>query len=234
MGILTRGVPGIARRDADRELPRQPEGRRRALPRPRADPRPRGRDAPPRVTALRRLSSTALGRAPTGTASRCAGVDGCAARRARRSPSSAPTARASPRCCACWPACCARTPGPSRVLGEQLPKRGWAVRGRVGCSPTTRCSTATSASGRTCATTRACTASPPRASRSCSERSACSAAADDPVRTLSRGMVQRAAVCPRRAARPRAAAARRAARQPRPRRGRPLGRCSAAPGARAS
>ena len=42
-----------------------------------------------------------------------------AARRARRSSSSAPTAPASRRCCACSPRCCARTAGTARVLGQR-------------------------------------------------------------------------------------------------------------------
>ena len=43
LGILTRGIAGIARGDADRQLPRQPEGGRAALPRDRARARARGR-----------------------------------------------------------------------------------------------------------------------------------------------------------------------------------------------
>ena len=54
-----------------------------------------------------------------------------------------------------------------------------------------------------------------RASRSCSRASSMERRADEPVRSLSRGMVQRRRRLPRRAARPRAPAARRAAREPR-------------------
>ena len=45
MGILARGVAGIAAPHADRQLPGQPEGDRRAVPGARADAAPRRRDA---------------------------------------------------------------------------------------------------------------------------------------------------------------------------------------------
>ena len=40
-----------------------------------------------------------------------------------------PNGAGSRRCCACWPRCCARM-GSARVLGHELPGDGWAVRGR--------------------------------------------------------------------------------------------------------
>ena len=52
--------------------------------------------------------------------------------RARRSSSSAPTAPASRRCCACSRRCCARTPAPRASSAATLPDEGWAVRGRIG------------------------------------------------------------------------------------------------------
>ena len=51
MGILTRGVSGHRRPDADRQLPRLPEGDRPALPGARADARARGAHAARRLVA---------------------------------------------------------------------------------------------------------------------------------------------------------------------------------------
>ena len=117
---------------ADRQLPRQPEGDRAALPRPRAGAAPRRRArSTARVARRRPLSSTGLD-APLRRARRARRRHADAAGRARRSSSSAPTARASRRCCACSPRCCARTRARARVLGRELPDEGWAVRGRIG------------------------------------------------------------------------------------------------------
>ena len=86
--------------------------------------------------------------------------------------------------------------GRARVLG---PRPAGATAGRCaggsGCWRTTRCSTASSPRARTCASTRGCTGSPRRGWRRCSTRSGCAPRADEPVRTLSRGMAQRVAIC---------------------------------------
>ena len=77
LGILTRGVSGIAGPDADRQLPRLAEGDRPAVRRPRADAGPRGADAARRLVApwptpltARRPSRCASSRGPTATGSR--------------------------------------------------------------------------------------------------------------------------------------------------------------------
>ena len=109
--------------------------------------------------------------------------------------------------------------GAARVLGRELPREAWRVRGRIGFlghepllyrDLSARENLAFHA--RLHGLRR-----PPSGSRSCSRRSAWTRRGDDRVRTLSRGMVAAPRRLPRRAARARAAAARRAARQPRPR-----------------
>ena len=86
--------------------------------------------------------------------------------------------------------------GTATVLGRELPREGWAVRGRLGFL------------GHEPLLYRDLTARENlqfharlhdvrvrRGSTRCSTRSGCSARADDPVHTFSRGMVQRTAVC---------------------------------------
>ena len=69
------------------------------------------------------------------------------------------------------------------------------MRGRVGLlAPRAAALPRADARGRTCASTPACTASARSGSTSCSRRRAARRASDEPLRTLSRGMVQRVAV----------------------------------------
>ena len=190
--------------DADRELPRQPEGDRAALPRDRAGARARGADAarrlqpwqrpPTAASAARRRAGRGRPRA-TASASRCATSRftlpaGATRRRVRRQRRGQDDAAARARRAAAP----ARGPGDA-CSGASCRARLDACAGGSGCSATSRCSTATSPCARTCASTRACTASAPRAWRSCCEQVGLAARADDPVRTLSRGMTQRAAIC---------------------------------------
>ena len=51
---------------------------------------------------------------------------------APRWPCSAATGPANRRCCASWPRCCVRTPARCSLFGQQLPRRAFAVRGRIG------------------------------------------------------------------------------------------------------
>ena len=106
--------------------------------------------------------------------------------------------------------------GAVRVLGRALPATAGRCAGASGCSATSRCCTATSRAARTCASTRACTASASSASTSCSSASACACAPTTACTRYSRGMVQRVAVCRAVLHDPERAAARRAAREPRP------------------
>jgi heme exporter protein A len=85
--------------------------------------------------------------------------------------------------------------GTVRVLGRQLPREGWAVRGRVGLlahDPLLY----RDLSGRENLRHQArLFGAPPARVDELLERVGMSARADEPLRTLSRGMVQRLAVC---------------------------------------
>ncbi len=173
--------------------------RRRRAGRARADRaqrrartrRQRARE-PAQQVAARSRSRGSLG--TTANARRSA-TSRCRSTRARRSSCSAPTAPARRRCCACSRRCCARTPGSVRVLGCELPGEAWAVRGRVGLLGARAAALPRAdARARTCASTRACTASASERVQELLERWRCTARADEPLRTLSRGMVQRVAV----------------------------------------
>ena len=190
LGILTRGVAGIAGPDADRQLPRQPEGDRPALPRGR----PHAGARVPRRCGDDRDRAAAASAGRTASASRCTDVTLSARRGARRWSSSGPTARASRRCCGSSRRCCAPTPARARVLGRELPGEGWAVRGRIGFArPRAAALPRADRAREPAPTTRACTASRRRGSRSCWSAVGMERRADEPVRTLSRGMVQRLA-----------------------------------------
>ena len=86
--------------------------------------------------------------------------------------------------------------GSARVLGRDLPGDGWAVRGQDrASSATSRCSTASSRGARTCAIPRALFGIDGGRVEELLERVGMERRADEPVRTLSRGMVQRLAIC---------------------------------------
>ena len=115
-----------------------------------------------------------------------AGPDARGARRQRRRQDDA-AARARRRCCA-------RTAARARVLGAELPER--ALEGaRAGRLPRPRAAALprADARARTCATTPGCTASRERGWTSVLAAVGMERRADDPVRELSRGMVQRLA-----------------------------------------
>ena len=111
LGILTRGIAGHRRVDADRQLPRQPEGGRAALPRDRAGARARGADParrlqpwqpPPRRIAPPAVALEGVGRA-YGERVALRDVTLTLPRGRDASPSSAPTAPARRRCCGSSP-----------------------------------------------------------------------------------------------------------------------------------
>ena len=178
------------RAHADRQLPRAT--RRRSASRGRSSSR--RSSTPPRRSSVseldaRRASARRYGER-AGARRRHARAEG----RARRSASSGRTAPARRRCCACWPRCCARTPAACRC---------WAA-----SCPTTpgRCAAASATSAHEPLLYRDLSAREnlrfharlhgvgrARAWTSCSPRSASTGRADEPVRELSRGMVQRAA-----------------------------------------
>ena len=82
-----------------------------------------------------------------------------ASRRARRSSSSAPTAPASRRCCACSPTLLRPHAGTARVLGHDAAARGLGgARARRLPRPRAAALPRPDARARTCASTRACTA----------------------------------------------------------------------------
>ena len=116
---------------------------------------------------------------------------------------------------------------------RELPREAWAVRGRLGLlahEPLLYRDLTARENLRFHA--RLHGVAPSRGRRAAGRGRAGRLRADEPVRTLSRGMAQRVAVCRARAARAGAAAARRAAREPRPGR-RGGGRAAARRGPRA-
>ena len=86
--------------------------------------------------------------------------------------------------------------GRVRVLGARpaAPTAGRCA-GGSGCWRTTRCSTASCPRARTCASTRGCTGSAEARVEALLDQVGLRARADEPVRTLSRGMAQRVAIC---------------------------------------
>ena len=175
---------------------------RRATARARAD-RARAQRAHARCAAPERAPEGRRGRARAARAStrRYGERDGAqrrlavAAAPARRSSCSAPTAPARRRCCGCSRRCCARTPASCACSARSLPDEAWAVRGRIGLLGHEPLLYRELTARENLALPR-----PPARRRrraratSCSTRSAWSARADEPLRTLSRGMVQRVAV----------------------------------------
>ncbi len=123
LGILTRGVSGIRGRTLIVNFPGSPKAVRQSWPvveptlRHAAETLERELSRPRRRSSRSRVSSAATGSGPRSATCRSSWP------RARRSASSAPTARASPHCCACWPRCCARTPAGVRVLGAHAAGR---------------------------------------------------------------------------------------------------------------
>ena len=110
--------------------------------------------------------------------------------------------------------------GRARVLGRDLPQDGWAVRGRVGLlahDPLLYRELSARENLRFHARLHGVEEARVEALL---DQVGLRPRADEPVRTLSRGMAQRVAICRAVAARAGAAAARRAAGQPRPGRGR--------------
>ena len=90
------------------------------------------------------------------------------------------------------------TAGEVSVLGCSLPREAWRAAGGSATSATSRCSTGTSPAPRTCASTRGFTAWRRGAAERIAElleRGGMSRRADELVRNLSAGMVQRLAVC---------------------------------------
>ena len=224
-GILTRGVSGIAGRTLIVNFPGSPKAidqlfgvlaptldargadaaRRLVAPWPRAD-------APRRRAARARAGLRRAGRAGGRDAGAAARGHARRVRRQRRRQDDA-AARARD---AAAPARAAT----ARVLGRELPREGWAVRGRIGLlahEPLLYRDLTARENLRFHA--RLHDVAPARAGELL-EAVGMARRADEPVRALSRGMAQRVAICRARAARAGAAAARRAARQPRPGRGR--------------
>ena len=195
---------GDRRTDADHQLPRQPEGDRRAVPGHRADARARRRDAAARgwtqnapAIELRGLVRHFGERTALREVSR-AGAGGRDARRARAQRRRQVDAAADP-CDAAAPARrrrarVRRAAAAARLRGPRAARAAGARAAAVPRSERAR---------EPRATTRGCTGSSASASRSCSTRSGCERRADDPVRLLSRGMVQRLAIVPRGPAPPR-------------------------------
>ena len=196
MGMLARGVAGIAGRTLIVNFPGSPKAIEQLFPVLAPVLRARRRHAGQRRWQPRQpLSSTGLTRR-YGERVALAGRHADRRRRARRSSSSAPTARASRRCCACSPRCCARTPAPRACSATRCPTRAGRCAGGSGCSATTPLLYRDLTARENLALPRApARRGAERASTSCSTRVGLPARADDPVHTYSRGMVQRLAVC---------------------------------------
>ncbi len=195
MGILSRGVSGIAGRSLIINFPGNPKAIGELFPviAPALEHavatlhREGGRRRRP-------LSCAGLD-PPLRRADRAARRLAARSRRARRSPCSAATAPASRRCCGSSRRCCARTAASVALFGEPLPRRALAVRGRLGLlghEPLLYRDLTGRENLRYHARLHGVAAS---ASRSCSAAVGMERRADDPVRLLSRGMVQRLAVC---------------------------------------
>ena len=197
MGILTRGVSGIAGRTLIVNFPGNPKAIGELFPVIAPDARARRRDAAAaRVDAHHPAIELRGPDAPLRRADRAAGRVAAACRRARRSPCSAATAPASRRCCGSWRRCCARTRGEVPVLGEPLPRRGFAVRGRIGLLGHEPLLYRDLSGRENLATTRGCTASRPSGSSELLEAVRHAAPRRRPgALAVSRGMVQRLAVC---------------------------------------
>ena len=133
MGILTRGVSGIAGRTLIVNFPGSPKAIDELFPvlapalRHAAATLEREVGASRAAIELARRSCAATASGPA-----LDGVSVDARRRARRSSCSARTAPASRRCCACSRRCCARTADRRACSATSCRGEGWAVRGRIG------------------------------------------------------------------------------------------------------
>ena len=210
LGILTRGVSGIAGRTLIVNFPGNPKAidqlfpvvaptlehaaaplRREGGRAPVTDRRAVARRRPCGARRRRRPTTSA---APTASARRCA-TSPSSSPPGRRSSSSAPTARASRRCCGCSPRCSARTPATRACSGRLVPGEGWAVRGRIGLlghDPLLYRDLTGRENLRYHARLHGVDAG---RVEELLDAVGMAQRADEPVRTLSRGMVQRLAVC---------------------------------------
>ena len=138
MGILSRGVSGHRGPDADRQLPRQPEGDRRAVPGHRPDARARGGDAAARGWTNPRPLSCAAWSAASASGP-CCGRCRLPFPPGRRWRCSGATARASRPCCGSWPRCCGRTPASVSCSARRCRGGHSPCAGGSGCWRTSRC-----------------------------------------------------------------------------------------------
>ncbi len=152
------------------------------------------------------------------SASRCA-TSRCRCRWARRSPCSAPTAPARRRCCGCSRGC--RGPTAGRPASRtRTPREAPSLRGHVGLLGHDLLLDQDLSASQNLRFHARLHGVERRAARELLARMGLRARANEPLRSLSRGMRQRVAAPPLCAARPRVAAARRAARESRSRGGR--------------
>ena len=110
------------------------------------------------------------------------------------------TGPARRRCCGSSRRCCGRAAARSGCSGCALRARPGSCAGGSASSVTSRCSTATSADGRTCASTPGCTGSAAQAAEARIDRAArrgrrCERAPTSASPSLSAGMRQRLAMC---------------------------------------
>ena len=108
MGILSRGVSGIAGRTLIVNFPGNPKAIGELFPVIAPDARARRDDIAARGWTHPRPLSCGASTA-TSVSGRCCGTSRCRCPRARRSPCSGATARANRRCCGSSRRCCART-----------------------------------------------------------------------------------------------------------------------------